>query len=193
MAKDKAVLGISGGKEGGNTDILVKAALLECESAGVKTKFASIYNKKILSCTDCGACRSKDCPLPDDMGDILKLLVEADGIIVGSPTYFANVSSHISLMMERSLPLRRQGFKLKNKLGGAVAVGGSRNGGQEAVVGILSRWFTLHGMLVVGDDAPTAHFGGIGVGRNSGDTSSDEVGLETARNLGKHMAELLNR
>jgi len=187
----KTILGISGGKENGNTDILVKATLEECKKAGLKTEFLNISRKKILSCTDCDVCKEKDCPLPDDMGSILKALENADGLIVGSPTYFANVSSHISLMMERSLPLRRQGFKLRNKVGGAVAVGGSRNGGQEFVINTIQNWFTLHGMLVIGDGAPTAHFGGIGTGRSSGDAAKDDIGLETARNLGKHMAEVI--
>jgi multimeric flavodoxin WrbA len=187
------ILGISGGKENGNADILVKAALDECGKAGLETKFLNIYNKRILSCTDCGVCKSAPCPLKDEMQGILDAMVEADGIIIGSPTYFANVSSHIALMMERSLPLRRQGFKLKNKLGGAVAVGGSRNGGQEFVGMVIRNWFSLHGMIVVGDDAPTAHFGGIGVGRTTGDAAKDDVGLETARNLGKHMAEVAKK
>jgi multimeric flavodoxin WrbA len=186
------ILGISGGVENGNADILVKAALEECKKAGLGIKFLNISKKKLLSCTDCGVCRSAPCPLKDDMQGILDAMVEADGMIIGSPTYFANVSSHISLMMERSLPIRRQGFKLKNKIGGAVAVGGSRNGGQEFVVNVIRNWFSLHGMIVVGDDAPTAHFGGIGVGRSAGDAAKDDIGLETARNLGKHVAETVS-
>lgn len=183
------ILGISGGKEGGNTDIMVKAALKECEEAGLETEFVNISKKSILSCTDCDVCKESDCPIKDDMPGLLRLMQEAEGMIVGSPTYFANVSSHISLMMERSLPLRRQGFKLRNKVGGAIAVGGSRNGGQEFVVKTLLNWFTLHGMIIVGDDAPTAHFGGIGVGRGGGGAANDEVGLATAKNLGRHLAE----
>jgi multimeric flavodoxin WrbA len=119
------------------------------------------------------------------------LMVKADGIIIGSPTYFANVSSRISKVMERSVALRRQGFKLKDKIGGGIAVGGSRNGGQEFVVKTIQNWFTLHGAIVVGDDVPTAHFGGIGWGMKKGDIASDEPGQTTARNLGKHVSEVV--
>jgi len=185
------ILGISAGKAGGNTEILVRAALDECKSAGLETEFLSLWGKKIGSCVDCGKCKSQPmCWQDDSMKEIHPLLEKADAIIIGSPTYFANVSSRLALVFERTLPLRRNGFKLKNKMGGAIAVGGSRNGGQEFVVNIIRNWFSLHGMIVVGDDAPTAHFGGIGTGRTSGDASKDEVGLETARNLGKHIAEL---
>jgi len=186
------ILGISAGKPNGNTDALVKAALAECEKQGLETRFLSLWGKKIASCIDCGKCRSQEmCWQDDAMREIQPLLEEADAMIIGSPTYFGNVSSRISLMFERTLPLRRSGFKLRNKLGGAVATGGSRNGGQEFVINTIQNWFTLHGMLVVGDDAPTAHFGGIGVGRKPGDAAKDDVGLATAVNLGKHMAEVV--
>ncbi len=186
------ILGISGGKPKGNTEVLVRAALAECEKAGLETKFISLWDKEIKPCVDCGKCRSQEtCWQDDSMGEIQPLMEEAEAMIIGSPTYFANVSSRISAMFERSLPMRRNGFKLRNKVGGAVAAGGSRNGGQEFVVKTIQNWFTLHGMLVVGDDAPTAHFGGIGVGRKPGDTASDDIGMATAVNLGRHMAEVV--
>lgn len=183
------ILGISAGKPEGNTEILVKAALEECEG---ETRFISLWDKKINLCVDCGKCREQDyCWQKDDMKEIHELLEKADGIIIGSPTYFANISARLALMFDRSLPLRRRGFKLKNKVGGAIAVGGSRNGGQEFVVKTIQNWFTLQGAIVVGDDVPTAHFGGIGWGMKKGDTAKDEPGQTTARNLGKHVSEVV--
>ena len=190
----KMILGISAGKVGGNTEILVKAALEECKAAGLEIEFITLWGKKLNPCVDCNKCKSQpSCWQDDAMKEIQPLLEKADGVLIGSPTYFANISSRLAMVFERTLPLRRNGFKLKNKVGGALAVGGSRNGGQEAVIGIIQNWFTLHGMLVVGDDAPTAHFGGIGVGRTTGDAAKDDIGLETARNLGKHLAEVVKK
>jgi multimeric flavodoxin WrbA len=187
------ILGISAGKPDGNTDILVNAALAECEKAGLETKFLSLWDKKINVCVDCGKCKSGECWQDDSMKEIQPLLEKAQGIIIGSPTYFANVSARLSLMFERSLPLRRGGFRLKDKIGGAIAVGGSRNGGQEHVIATIQRWFSLHGAIAIGDSPPTAHFGGIGCGRGPGDAESDEAGLETSRNLGKHIAEVIKK
>jgi multimeric flavodoxin WrbA len=188
------ILGISAGRPGGNAETLVKAALEECEKEEEETEFLSLWDKEINVCTDCGKCREEDeCWQEDDMKSIQPLLEKADGIIIGSPTYFANISSRLALMFDRSLPLRRRGFKLKNKVGGAIAVGGSRNGGQEFVCKSIQNWFTLHGAIVVGDGVPTAHFGGIGWGRKPGDTAEDDAGQETARNLGKHIAEIVKR
>lgn len=182
------ILGISGGREGGNTDFLVKEALSICGDEGYGTEFLNLRTIDIGSCRDCGACQNGDCIQKDDMVEVLDLLEGSEAIIIGSPTYFANTSSHISLMMERSLPARRHGFKLRGKVGGAIAVGGSRNGGQENVVRNIQNWFTLHSMTVVADDAPTAHFGGIGTGRSKGDSAEDKTGLATSRNLGKRIA-----
>jgi len=185
------ILGISAGKEGGNTDVLVKAALKECEDAGLETSFINISKKDIKSCTDCGGCRDPkvDCTIRDDMDEIRPMLESAEGIIVGSPTYFGNMSSHCALMFERTLPLRRHDFKLKNKVGGAIAVGGSRNGGQEYVLRSIHAWMLIHDMIVVGDSKPSAHFGGVAMGRGPGDSADDEPGMNTSKNMGKKVAE----
>jgi multimeric flavodoxin WrbA len=186
------ILGISAGKDGGNTDIMVRAALEECKKAGLETKFLNIWSKEIRPCMDCGKCKTQDhCWQKDAMEEIQPLLEEADGFLIGSPTYFGGISGRLSMLFDRTLPLRRNGFKLRNKVGGALAVGGSRNGGQEFVVRSIQNWVTLHGGIVIADDAPTAHFGGIGMGRKSGDVAEDEPGMSTSKNLGKHLAEVV--
>lgn len=186
------ILGISGGKKGGNTDYLVNLALEECKKAGHDVDFLNLSEKEIKSCTDCGACKNGDCPIDDDMKEILPMMEKADGLIIGSPVYFGIVSSHLSLMFERTLPSRRHNFKLRNKVGGPIAVGASQNGGQEFVLRSISNFFTLHDMIAVGDSAPTAHFGGAGVAKNPGDAAKDEDGIKTSRNLGKKVAEVVS-
>jgi len=186
------ILGISGGKEDGTTDFLVKAALEECEKAGFKTEFVNLFNKKIEYCKDCGACVKKpECVHDDFMSGFYPKLSEADALIVGSPTYFANVSGRVQTFFERTLPLRRNGFMLKNKVGAGIAVGGARNGGQEKVVSAIQSSMLVHGMIVVGDSPPTAHFGGIGSVKRGTKIEDDGVGVETAKNTGKKVAETL--
>ncbi len=165
------VLGISGSPRKGNTEILVKKALDVCESEGLKTKLVS---------------------LADDIStdEILGYMCDARAIIIGSPTYFANVPAKLKDLMDKTIILRRQGRKLKNKIGGAIAVGGSRNGGQEYVILAIHNFMLIHEMLVV-SDKDTAHFGGIASGRNLGDVVNDKEGLETTENLGKRLVEIL--
>ena len=185
------ILGISGGKRGGNTEFAVKAALEECKKAGLETDFINLNNLDINHCIDCGKCRAMDvnCWQEDDMPEVIEKLEAANGIIIGSPVYFGNISSRLATLFERSLPLRRHDFRLKNKIGGAIAAGGSRNGGQELVISNIHSWMFIHDMIVVGDAKPTSHFGGMVTGRDPEEVATDETGLETVRNLGKKMAE----
>jgi multimeric flavodoxin WrbA len=183
------ILGISGGKINGSTDFLVKTALAECKEADLNTKFVNLFNKHIEACRDCGTCKTEDCKINDDMQKIYKLLESANAIIIGSPVYFAGCSSKLRALMERTLPLRRHDFKLKNKIGGAIAVGGSISGGQEFTIREIQNWMLLHSMIVVGDKEPTTHFGGIATGRTVEDTKQDSVGIKTVKNLGRKIAE----
>ena len=187
------VLGISGTHRAeGNTDILVKKALEVCEKEGLDTELISLANKKIEFCTHCDACKEPPhtCSIADDVAEILEKMKNSDAIIIGSPTYFASVSSRLKALFDRTLPLRRNNLQLSGKLGGAIAIGGSRNGGQEFTTNQIRNWMLLHEMIVVADKT-TAHFGGIAVGRNPGDALEDETGLRTVENLALKICDVL--
>jgi multimeric flavodoxin WrbA len=81
---------------------------------------------------------------------------------------------------------------LKDKVGGAIAAGGSRQGGQEYVLHQIHNFFLIHGMIIVGDEK-TMHFGGAGVGREGCDVKKDEEGLKTSKNLGRHVTRIVKR
>ncbi|MEA3255192.1 MAG: flavodoxin family protein [Candidatus Altiarchaeota archaeon] len=180
------ILGISGSPRGeGNTSLLVKKALEVCRMKGAETEYISLAGKEILYCVDCNACVLGNnflCPKQDDVSGILEAMTSSDALIIGSPTYFSSVSGQLKALFDRTLPLRRNNFQLSGKVGGAIAVGGSRNGGQEFVIRDIHNWMLLHEMIVVAD-RKTAHFGGIAVGRGLGDTLGDDVGLATVENL----------
>jgi len=187
------ILGISGTHRAeGNTDLLVKRALEVCEKEGAETEFISLSNKKIEFCTHCDTCKESPhtCSIADDVAEILEKMKNSDAIVIGSPTYFASVSSRLKALFDRTLPLRRNNLQLSGKLGGAIAIGGSRNGGQEFTTNQIRNWMLLHEMLVVADKT-TAHFGGIAVGRNPGDALEDETGLRTVENLALKICDVL--
>jgi multimeric flavodoxin WrbA len=186
------VIGICGSpRKGGNTELALKEALKEIEKQGIETELILLCDKKLNPCVHCNECKKGDCPQEDDVKLILKKLEDADGIVVASPTYFAQVSAQLKILMDRSLLLRRKGMKLRNKVGGAIAIGASRNGGQEHVCSAIQRWMLLHEMLVVADRS-TAHFGGIGVGgHDRNKILKDKQGLKTIRNLGRKIAEVV--
>jgi multimeric flavodoxin WrbA len=123
------------------------------------------------------------------MREITGKLIDAQGIIIGSPVYFGNVSSQMKIFMDRSRPLRID-FKLKDKVAGAISVGASRNGGQETTITAIHQFLLIQDAIIVGDGAPMAHYGGAGVSGAAGEASEDDMGLLTSMNLGKRVAEL---
>lgn len=187
-------LGITGShRKDSNSGLLVKRVLDTLSNDGWDTEFTELYDKKLGFCTDCGYCKEKpECVIEDDLNKIISAMDEADAIIVGTPTYFGGVSGRLRVLFDRTLPLRRNGIRLAGKLGCAIAVGGSRNGGQEFTISDIHRWMLIHEMTVVGDST-TAHFGGISTGRNPGDSLNDEAGLKTVDNLAVRIKKEMNR
>jgi len=187
------ILGISGSpREGSNTDYLVKVALEAAEEvSGEETEFLSVRDLDISPCRACDECtETGECAVNDDMQDVYELMRECDGMIIGSPVYYGGVSAQLKALMDRTRPLRIN-WELKDKVGGAIAVGGARNGGQEHTLRDIQNFFMIHAMIVVGDADPTAHFGGAGVGLEPGDVKQDEEGIETARNTGRRVGEVV--
>lgn len=111
-------------------------------------------------------------------------------ILVGSPVYFANMTSLCKAFIDRCGVFRKNNFALSGKIGGAVAVGAVRSGGQELVIQTIQASLLCHEMLVVGDGRPTGHFGARLWNDGSDDISKDEFGVQTAKNLGRHVAEV---
>ncbi len=181
------VLGISGSpKSGRNTEYLLQRALRIASERGYRTESVLSSKLNVKFCTDCGECsKGNSCPIDDDMKGVYELLERADGVIVASPVYFGSVTAQLKALFDRTLPLRRQGFKLKDKVGCAIAVGGSRNGGQEKTIEAIHAWMHIHGMIVVGDNS---HFGGIAVRP----AEKDDIGLATVDATANKLCDLLD-
>ncbi|MCP3685616.1 MAG: flavodoxin family protein [bacterium] len=154
------LVGISGSvNKKGNNEQIIDYVLDIAKQKGAITSKILISENKINGCVVCNNCKKeKACSIKDDMQKVYPLLEDADAIIVSSPVYFGSVSSQLKALLDRTLMLRRNDFLLKDKVGAAIAVGGSRNGGQEKTVEQIHAWMHIHGMIVVGDNN---HFGGI--------------------------------
>ena len=185
------IIGIIGSpRKGSNTEIYVKKALEAADDAGAETEIIDLGSAEIEPCIACDICKSTgECAIYDDMGEITSKLIDAQGIIIGSPVYFGNVTSQVKMFMDRSRPLRID-FKLKDKVAGAISVGASRNGGQETTITAIHQFLLIQDTIIVGDGAPMAHYGGAGVSGTAGEAREDDVGLETSANLGRRVAEL---
>ena len=169
---------------GGNTETLVKEALAGAEGKGADTEFLTLHGKSIEPCDHCGFCYERgDCHIQDDMEEIYEQLLEADGIILGSPVYFWSVSAQAKLLMDRTYALRYPTHRLKGKVGGAIAVAGRR--GQLASLAVINNFFLGQGMI-------PASLGVDGRGSKVGEVKSDSGAMEGARKLGEAMVRLIS-
>ena len=179
-------------RKDGNTAIMLRTALAELEAAGIETELVQLAAKRFSGCVACGKCaETKDgrCSgvKDDGLNDLIAKMLAADGIIIGSPTYFANCTATTQALMERSgYALRKTGSPLARKVGaGVVAV---RRGGAIHALDSINHWFLINEMIVVGSS-----YWNIGFGRDIGDVEDDAEGMATMTTLGKHMAWALTK
>lgn len=127
----------------------------------------------------------------DDFPELVPKLADPTvaGIIVGSPVYFGNMTALCKAFLDRCAAFRNDGFKLRNKVAGALAVGGARNGGQELTIRSIQTALMCQDMIVVGDGQPSARIGATLWNQNDS-IAEDDFGTETAENLGRRVAEL---
>jgi len=196
------IVGISSSPRHGNTEYLVKTALdAACEINGdIVTEFESFVHKRIEPCTDCRVCVKtlRYCPKEDDWLELVKPLItpEPNGIIIGSPVYFFDVNSMLRAFFERCTCLVKQKWysdfpysppDWSATVGGAIAVGFDRNGGVEAALTSILRWYLINGMLCVGGLYIGAA-GWQGLQDRLDAVSNDDIGLAAAKELGRRVA-----
>jgi multimeric flavodoxin WrbA len=124
--------------------------------------------------------------------DLIPVLSDPNvgGIIVGTPIYLGNMTSLCKAFLDHCIVFRQQKFALSGKIAGVVAVGAARNGGLELALRSVQAALLCQEMIVVGDGQPTAHFGAALVNDGKDSIASDASGIATAKNLGRHVAEV---
>ncbi|MFX0117139.1 MAG: flavodoxin family protein [Candidatus Hodarchaeota archaeon] len=190
-------------KERSNTRILLQEVAEGAKRKGkASCELIDLVDYNIQQCNGCAACIKGSCPLSkdDDMPKLEEKLLNADAIVLGSPSYWAGPSGILKNLMDRSRPLKMPESKLNNKMASAVATAGLRIGGQEHVVSSIIHWALGHGMLIVGashDPYRTAPFpmGTISYETPEGkhrfrSVREDKMAMSDAQALGKRLAEL---
>ena len=131
---------------------------------------------------------------PDDFPKLVPKLSDPKvrGIIIGTPVYYGNMTSLCKAFLERCMEFQRNNT-WSDKVAGVLAVGGSRNGGQELTIQSVQAVLFCHQMLLVGDGKPTRHRGATLWSGAPGGVAKDEYGISTARNLGRRVAEVALR
>jgi multimeric flavodoxin WrbA len=178
-------------RKDGNTSILLNLVLDELKAEGIETEMYSLAGKPIQGCIACFKCfENKDqrCAVTKDIvNECIQKMIEADGIILGSPTYFADVSAGMKALIERSGMVARANADLyKRKVGAAVVA--VRRAGAQHVFHSLNSFFLISEMII-----PGSSYWNIAIGREPGEVTNDNEGVQTMKTLGKNMAWLLKK
>ena len=178
-------------RKNGNTAILVNHVFRELEKEGIRTELFQLAGKKIRGCIACYKCfekKNRRCSVEKDVvNDCIPMMLEADGIILASPTYFSDVSSEMKALIDRAgMVSRANEDMLKRKVGAAVAV--HRRGGAIHSFDTMNHFFFIGQMIV-----PGSSYWNFGVGRDIGDVEKDEEGIQTMKQLGQNMAWVLKK
>jgi multimeric flavodoxin WrbA len=178
-------------RKDGNTAMLIQVVFEELKKEGIETELIQMAGKNIQGCLACYKCfKNKDrrCSVDKDMlNDIMARMEKAEGILLGSPTYFSDVTSGMRAFIERcGFVARANDYMFKGKVGAAV-VAVRRAGSIQA---FTSMNLFLHYMQMF---MPGSSYWNIGIGRDPGDVMKDEEGIQTMKTLGQNMAWLLKK
>ena len=178
-------------RKNSNTQILIDTVLGQLKGEGIETESVSLAGQKMRGCLACRGCvknQDKQCVVKDDIvNECISKMVKADGILLGSPTYFADISSELKALIDRAgYVARANNHLLSRKVGaGVVAV---RRAGAMPAFATINNFFFISGMIV-----PGSTYWNVGIGRDKGDVNNDEEGLQTVKDLGDNMAWLLKK
>ena len=178
-------------RKGGNTAILLRYVLKELEKEGIETELIEMSGANIHGCLSCRECSKKKdgrCAQTNDMGNVyIEKMAQADGILLGSPTYVSDVSPEMKALIDRACLVGRANDGMYRRKVGAAVVAVRRAGGIHAF-DTMNHFFLINEMIV-----PGSSYWNLGIGLEKGDVEKDEEGIRTMKTLGQNMAWLLKK
>jgi multimeric flavodoxin WrbA len=177
-------------RKDGNTAALLGVVLKELNSQGIETELVHLKGP-ISGCIACNKCFEKKngkCTMNRDIvNECIALMKEADGIILGSPTYFADLTPELKALIDRSGFVGKANEDMfKRKVGAAVVA--VRRAGAIHVFDSINHFFLINQMIIAGSS-----YWNIGLGLHEKDVEKDEEGIEIMRTLGQNMGWLMKK
>jgi multimeric flavodoxin WrbA len=174
-------------RKDGNTAIMLQEALKPIEAAGIQTEIVQVGGNLVHGCKACYWCFDhpdrKRCVVDDDlMNEWMGKMFASDAVLLGSPTYFADVSTEMKALIDRAGLVNRAGGNLLRRKPAAAVVAVRRAGATHAF-DTMNHFFLIGEMIVVG-----SCYWNMGIGRGKGEVAGDEEGMKTMRLLGENMA-----
>lgn len=178
-------------RKNGNTNLLIRHVLQVLEEEGVTTELIQLADAPIHGCTACGTCKetkNERCIREDDpINEYVQKMKEADGIILGSPTFFSMMTPEMKALIDRTGYVARANSNLfSRKVGAAVVV--ARRAGGIATFDAINRFFLINQMIV-----PGSSYWNLGFGDQKGEVETDEEGIKTMETLGRNIAWLIKK
>lgn len=175
----------------GNTTILLNTVLFEINKEGIDTELIQLSCETLSGCRACYKCRENldlKCSIRNDkLNDYLSRMIEAQGILLGSPTYISDMTANMKALIERTtIVSRSNGDLLKRKVGAAVV--SVRRAGSNHVLSSINYFFLINQMII-----PGSSYWNMAFGRNPGEVANDQEGIQTMKTLGQNMAWLLKK
>ncbi len=175
----------------GNTHQALELVLEELRKEGIETELIDICREELKPCRACGTCgKNKDerCVMAEDrLNEYVQKMKAADGMIIGSPVYFGNMTAQTKAFLDRAFYVARaNGDMFRLKVGAAVAV--NRRAGALDTFDEINKLFLISQMIV-----PGSSYWNTITALKPGDIATDEEGIKTMKTLGKNMAWLLKK
>jgi multimeric flavodoxin WrbA len=186
------VVAINGSaRKNGNTAKLIEYTFRPLQEAGIETEMLQLAGREIPGCTACYKCfenKDKRCVLKDGtVNECIEKMLGADGIILASPTYFADMTAQMKALVDRAGMVSRANDDMFRRKVGAAIVAVRRAGAIQAFDS-LNHFFLIGQMIV-----PGSCYWNIGIGRNIGEVENDAEGIKTMTVLGENMTWLLKQ
>ncbi|MBA4388288.1 MAG: flavodoxin family protein [Verrucomicrobia bacterium] len=178
-------------RKDGNTSLLIHHVFDALNSHGIDTELIQVGGTLLRGCTACYQCfanKNGQCIQKNDiLNECVEKMQHADGIILGSPTYFADITSETKALIDRAgFVSRANGNLLKRKVGASVIA--VRRAGAIHAFDSINHFFLISEMIVCG-----SNYWNIGMGREKGEVEKDEEGVGTMKVLGENMAWLMKK
>ena len=178
-------------RKDGNTAQGIRIVFNELENEGIETEFVQLGGRKVFGCLGCGNCfknKNGKCSRQDDeMNEFIEKMMAADGIIIGSPTYFSNVTTEVKALIDRcGFVSKANGGLLRNKVGASVI--SVRRAGSNFVYSAINFFFGISEMVIA-----SSNYWNMTLSVLPGDIQKDQEGILTFKTLGKNMAHVMKK
>lgn len=183
----RAVLFNGSPRKNGNTQKMLETIAAELKEKAIKTEIVQIGGRTVRGCLACYKCvekKNNNCIIHDDINSYYQKMLNSDIIIIGSPTYFADITSETKALIDRcGMVAKANGNALARKIGAAVVP--ARRSGEIHAFNSINHFFLIGEMIV-----PGSTYWNVSLCRQPGDYEKDEEGINTMKKLAENIAWL---